>query len=255
MHYAKEFSTVEADVTYYRVPDRRMVQGWSERTPPGFVMSAKFPRSIVHAGEGPRPNPRRLLEREATAADLGAFLDAMALLGARCGPLVLQFPFFKDSEFAGPAAFLDRLDAFLEALPVDFRYAVEVRNADWVDEPLLALLRRHRAALVLVDLSTLPHPADVAERLRGRDLSAWTTDFAYARLIGDRRAVDARTSTLDHVVIDRGDRLQRWAGLLRDSIGVVPMTYTYANNHYAGFAPDTIRELAGLVAGDAPGSA
>ena len=55
-HYAEQFGAVEADVTYYRVPSDSMVEGWARRTPDGFRMAAKFPRSIVHAGEGPRPS-------------------------------------------------------------------------------------------------------------------------------------------------------------------------------------------------------
>ena len=50
-HYAEEFNVVEADVTYYRIPDEKLVRGWDERTPDGFVICAKFPRSIVHCGE------------------------------------------------------------------------------------------------------------------------------------------------------------------------------------------------------------
>jgi uncharacterized protein YecE (DUF72 family) len=40
-YYADHFSTVEADSTFYRVPPRGVVQGWAERTPPGFVMHVK----------------------------------------------------------------------------------------------------------------------------------------------------------------------------------------------------------------------
>ena len=39
--YAEHFSTAEVDSTFYRVPDEKMVQGWADRTPPGFVMHVK----------------------------------------------------------------------------------------------------------------------------------------------------------------------------------------------------------------------
>ena len=63
-HYATQFDTVEADVTYYRIPDRKLVDGWNDKTPDGFLLAAKFPRSIVHAGDGPKPDPGRLLVYE-----------------------------------------------------------------------------------------------------------------------------------------------------------------------------------------------
>jgi uncharacterized protein YecE (DUF72 family) len=243
--YATQFRTVEADVTYYRVPDRRLVTSWRDRTPEGFTLAAKFPRSIVHAGEGATPDGSKVLVREHVARDLERFLDAMSILGPKCGPLVLQLPYFNRSAFASAAAFRERLAEFLRTLPPDFRYGVELRNKSWVDAPMLALLREHRCALVLVDLVYMPHPAELAERY---DLL--TTDFTYARLIGDRKKIDALTDTLDHVVLDQSERLESWAGLVRELLARAKDVYVYANNHYAGYAPDTIRELVGRVQGN-----
>ncbi len=241
-HYATQFTTVEADVTYHRVPDARLVSGWNAKTPDGFVLSAKFPRSIVHGGEAATPDPERVLRLEHVGADLERFLAAMSLLGDKCGPLVLQFPYFNQRVFKSIDPFLERLDGFLAQLPDRFRYGVEIRNKNWIDEPLLALLRRHRAALVLVDIAYMPHPADLA---RQHDL--FTTDFTYARLIGDRKAIDALTERFDKLVVDQSPRLAKWADLLRDATNRLPRTFAYANNHYAGYAPETIRDLAARI--------
>ena len=97
-------------------------------------------------------------------------------------------------------------------------------------------------ALVLVDLAYLPHPADLLERF-----DPFTAEFAYGRLIGDRKKIDSLTDRLDRVVLDQGARLERWAELLRAAASKVPETYVYANNHYAGFAPGTIETLRGRV--------
>lgn len=237
-HYATQFSTVEADVTYYRVPDKRLVSGWVEKTPPGFVLSAKFPRSIVHCGSGPLPDSDKLLMPEHVAADTEGFLTNMALLGDRCGPLVLQFPYFNKKVFAGPTPFLDRLADFLDSLPNDFRYAVEIRNKYWLKQPILDLLRERDVALVLLDLVYMPHPDQMD------DLDLLTTDFTYVRLIGDRKAVDAKTKAFDRLVLDQSERVQRWSEVLQTFLSKIRMAYVYANNHYAGHGPATIRQLA-----------
>jgi uncharacterized protein YecE (DUF72 family) len=242
--YSTRFDTVEADVTYYRVPDARMVAGWKRKTPEGFLLSAKFPRSIVHAGQGPRPDADALLVRERVWPEVERFLAAMGGLGDRCGPLVLQFPYFNLKTFTSAEPFLERLDDFLARLPTDFRYAVEVRNKAWIGPALLDVLRRNATALVLVDMSYMPHPADLAQT---HDLL--TTDFVYARLIGDRRAIEAKSKTFDKVVVDQGKRLGKWAELLETVSERVTRTYVYANNHYAGHAPETIRQLEQLVSG------
>lgn len=240
--YATQFHSVEADVTYYRVPDRKLVEGWARKTPDGFVLSAKFPRSIVHAGETSQRDTRKVLVREHTKEDVDLFLNVMGLLGAKCGPLVLQFPYFNRQAFPERGPFLERLAAFLDALPPGFRYGVELRNQAWIDSELLDVLRVHNVALVMVDLAYLPHPAHVAERL---DLL--TADFAYGRLIGDRKGIGALTDRLDRVVMDQSERLSRWAVLLHELRQRVPETYVYANNHYAGYAPATVGDLAARV--------
>jgi uncharacterized protein YecE (DUF72 family) len=241
-HYAQRFDTVEADVTYYRVPDERLVRGWEQKTPAGFTLSAKFPRSVVHAGAGAQPDGARVLEPAHCARDVERFLSSMALLGPKCGPLVLQFPYFNRRAFARPELFLERLERFLCGLPGGFRYGVELRNPSWIDAPLFELLRARRTALVLVDHAYLPHPDELFERG-----DPFTADFAYARLIGDRKQIDALTDTLDRVVLDQGPRLERWARLLCTARERVPETYVYANNHYAGYAPATIEDLAARV--------
>jgi uncharacterized protein YecE (DUF72 family) len=241
-HYATQFRTVEADVTYYRVPDARLVGGWNTKTPANFVLSAKFPQSIVHGGKEATPDPERVLVHEHVAGDLERFLNSMSLLGDKCGPLVLQFPYFNQRVFKSEGPFLERLDAFLGRLPAKFRYGVEVRNKNWIAEPLLEILRRHRTALVLVDIAYMPHPADLA-----REHDLFTTDFTYARLIGDRKAIDALTERFDKVVVDQTPRLAKWAELLRAATNRLPRIFAYANNHYAGYAPDTIRDLAARV--------
>lgn len=240
--YSNEFPTVEADTTYYRIPSREMVRGWRTKTPPGFLLAAKFPRSVVHGGEGAKPDEKSVLAWERVGGDVERFLEVMGELGEKCGPLVVQLPYLNRTAFAGLPQFLERLEPFLDRLPPGFRYAVEVRNKSWIGDELLRALRKRQIALVLVDLSYMPHPADLAERL---DLV--TADFTYARLIGDRAAVEAKTETFDRIVIDQGARLDRWAELLRDLLPRVRETFAYANNHYAGFGPGTIRDLARRV--------
>src|SRR3954452_9198390 len=40
-YYSERFDVVEANSTYYRLPDAAMVENWAERTPPGFTMHVK----------------------------------------------------------------------------------------------------------------------------------------------------------------------------------------------------------------------
>ncbi len=51
--YARAFSTVEINTTYYRVPDVRLVQGWAERTPADFLFAVKAYQGLTHERERP----------------------------------------------------------------------------------------------------------------------------------------------------------------------------------------------------------
>jgi uncharacterized protein YecE (DUF72 family) len=111
----------------------------------------------------------------------------------------------------------------------------------WMVPALGDCLRQHRAVWVLPDQAWMPSPLDVVKRL-----DVVTGPFAYVRLLGDREAVDALTPTLDHVVIDRSDQVTADAEaiqLLRQRVPVV----TFVNNHFAGYAPETVRQLVALT--------
>src|SRR5262245_46870582 len=102
-------------------------------------------------------------------------------------------------------------------------------------------LRRYNAVWMLPDQARMPSPLSVVERL-----DVVTGPFAYLRLLGDREAVDALTPTLGHIVIDRTGQVEedaRAIQVLRQRVPVV----TFVNNHYAGYAPETVRQLATLT--------
>ena len=95
----------------------------------------------------------------------------------------------------------------------------------------------------------MPSPLSVVERL-----DVVTGPFAYVRRLRDREAVDALTPTLDHIVIDRGPEVEmdsRAIQVLRQRVPVVAVV----NNHFAGYAPETVPQLVKLAAHPAGGSA
>jgi len=47
-HYARVFSTVELNATFYRLPTPSAVDGWREGTPRGFRFAAKGSRYLTH---------------------------------------------------------------------------------------------------------------------------------------------------------------------------------------------------------------
>jgi uncharacterized protein YecE (DUF72 family) len=225
-YYASHYPIVEVDSTFYRSPNRKMGEGWRGRTPVGFGFSLKVPQIITHE--------RMLAHCE---AELREFLAAARLLGDKLLCCCLQFGYMNKKAFADLDAFLARLDPFLTAWPDDVPVAVEIRNKTWMTTRFAECLREHQASWVLSDQAWMPTPLFVA-----RKVDAVTGPFGYVRLLGDRAEVDRLTKTLDHVVIERRDQIEADGQVIREFSGRVPVL-AFVNNHFAGYAPETIRQL------------
>jgi uncharacterized protein YecE (DUF72 family) len=227
---AQQYPVVEVDGTFYRSPSRKTVEAWRDSTPPGFGFSLKVPQKITHE--------KVLLD---CGDEVGAFLEAARALGDKLLCCTLQFGYFNRGKFATLGAFLERLEPFLAEWPEDVPVAVEVRNKNWMTLALAECLARHRAVWVLPDQAWMPSPLSVVQQL-----DAVTGPFSYVRLLGDREAVDALTPKLDHVVIDRGQQVAADAEAIKLLAKRVPVV-AFVNNHYEGFAPQTVRQLLALL--------
>jgi len=226
-YYATQFKTVELDNTFYRSPALSVVEGWNRKTPPGFLFAAKVPQVITHE--------KMLVDCE---DDLTHFLDIMSVLGDKLGPLLFQFGYFNHSVFKSGSEFLARLKPFLEKLPKDFKFALEIRNKTWLDARFTDLLRQYNVALALIDQSWMPRPWEIKEEI---DLA--TADWTYVRWLGDRTAIEAETKTWDKTIIDRKSDLGNWVEVLKQMMNTkkIVKLLAFANNHYAGHSPATVK--------------
>jgi uncharacterized protein YecE (DUF72 family) len=224
-YYATQFDTVELDNTFYRTPALSTVKGWYAKTPPGFIFAEKVPQVITHE--------KVLVDCD---EDLKHFLETMEALREKLGPLLFQFGYFNKSKFKSGAEFLARLKPFLKRLPKGFQYAVEIRNKYWLDAKFADLLREHGVVLALIDQSWVPRAWEMKEKF---DLI--TADFTYVRWLGDRKGIEEQTKTWDKTILDRRGALAHWAELFRQFVTRNLKLFAYANNHYAGHGPGTVR--------------
>lgn len=115
--YSSVFNTVEASSTFYSLPSETMFIRWRSETPSHFRFNFKFPKHITHV------HKLRGIKQE-----LLFFLKRMELIQHKTGQLFIQLPpSFKGSD-------LKALKQFLELLPNDYTYCLEVRNMDFYRE-------------------------------------------------------------------------------------------------------------------------
>ena len=156
--YARLFSTVEGNGTFYGLPSAETVARWLEQTPPRFRFAFKVPRRISH--------DLALVGFERELAQLEALFRPLA---DRLGPWMLQLP-----PTAGRAA-LPRVERFLDRASDAFRWSVELRHPDWFDggvheRDLHRALARRGAERVCLDPRALrAGPAEDASTRAARD--------------------------------------------------------------------------------------
>ena len=223
-YYAQHFDTVEIDTTFYRIPSPAMVRGWYAKTPKNFLFAAKVFREITH--------DKALADCDPT---FRKFLSAMDILGEKLGPLLFQFGYFNKQAFPSLDDFLARLVPFLKQAPRGYRFAVEIRNRNWLVPKFADALRERGVALALTDQVWMPRPSEWFARF-----DPVTADFTYLRWLGDYRGIEKQSKTWDKVVVDRRRSLAEWAKLCVPLVRRGVIVFAYANNHYEGHAPATL---------------
>ena len=199
---ARKFGAVEINGTFYSLQRPESFRRWAAETPDGFVFAVKGPRFITHM--------LKLSRVETPLANF--FANGVLALGPKLGPILWQFPpnfhfhpekleaFFKLLPRDTAAALQlarhhDRRVTGRTALAIDrkrpLRHAIEIRHESFVSPKFIALLRKHRIALVCADTVDWPLLMDL------------TADFIYCRLHGSRELYAS----------GYGDAaLTRWAG-------------------------------------------
>ncbi len=222
--YARKLDTVEIDATFYATPRKSVVEGWRDRTPEAFIFAAKAPQVITHE--------KCLVQ---CGGELKAFLDVMSVLGPRLGPILFQLPYFSKASGMTKDELLRRLGPFLASLPDGFQWAVEIRNKTWLGKPLFELLAERGVALALIDHPWMYRPRELFARE-----GVLTGPFAYVRWLGDRYATEKLTTTWNETIVDRRLEVDEWVPRLKELIERRFPVFGYVNNHYAGYAPDTL---------------
>ena len=112
----------------------------------------------------------------------------------------------------------------------------KVRNKNWLGAELYNVLRQRGVALALIDHPWTLRPTEILAK--GDPITA---DFTYIRWLGDRKGIEEETKSWDKTIVNRRRELEGWVEVCRNfnqrSISIL----AFANNHYAGHAPATVR--------------
>ena len=193
------------------------------------------PRYGKHAG---------LDNTEFSSADLfrGAFLDPLEEHKEHVGVCIFEFGTFAKKDFEKPEIFFGRLEGFLASLPRGWRYAVEIRNANYLSPEYLAALNRHNVAHVFNAWTRMPR---LGNQIAIPD--AFTADFSVVRALLRKgrnyndavKMFEPYTETRDKGIPTRSALCE----IARRALTKRQRAYMFVNNRLEGNAPNTIEAI------------
>ncbi|MDX1647033.1 MAG: DUF72 domain-containing protein [Longimicrobiales bacterium] len=246
--------TVGIDRTYYRPISADDFRAYADSVPADFRFLVKADRLTTSPtdpeGYGIRkPNPRFLDARYVSQAVVEPMIRG---LGDKAGPLLFQFSPLPPGVVGGTDAFLDRLRAFLGALPKGVLYAVELRTPAFLTDAYVQLLE-DTGATHCYNVHPAMAPLD---RQLGR-IAPFRQPALVVRwmLHAGLKYEEAREryDPFDRLVDEDRASRERIAVAVLDALVAERPAFVVANNKAEGSAPLSVFRLAQrLVRWDAP---
>jgi uncharacterized protein YecE (DUF72 family) len=155
------FRTVGIDSAFYAPPSPRTLARYAEQLPAGFECVSKVWQELTVHTWTKGQDKRRAGETNDNFLNADLFVEAVygpyrESFGGHTGPFVFEFSPFGRRSGMTPELFAERLDRFLEKLPRDGGYAVELRDHEYLTPAYLEVLRAHGAAHVLNSWARMP---------------------------------------------------------------------------------------------------
>jgi len=228
--YARSFTAVEIDSTYYAIPAPQLFERMAARTPASFTFTVKAPGSVTHVPADAQP----------LASELAGFAECVAPLTAahKLGAVLAQFPHgFRPT--ADGRRRLEELREWWPRLPL----VCEFRHRDWQRPDILARLRELDLGWCNVDepqFGSLLRPgAEVTSsigyvRFHGRNYEKWWRQ---------ERASHERYS------YEYSEReLESWLPRIGEVAAGAQTTFVFFNNHHLGRAALNAMEMRRMLA-------
>ena len=137
-YYSSQLPAVEINNTFYRVPQKSLLESWKEQVPRSFKFSVKASQRITHF--------KRLKDVQ---EETDYFLETVSVLQDQLGVVLFQLPPNMKKD-------LERFQTFVRGLPPQTRAAFEFRHPTWFDDDVLSLLSDRNLPLVVSDTDDLP---------------------------------------------------------------------------------------------------
>ncbi|HYL35017.1 MAG TPA: DUF72 domain-containing protein [Bryobacteraceae bacterium] len=245
--YAQTFPIVCGDFSFYQFPAESYWQRLFSSAPASLQYAFKAPEEITvklfptHPRYGARAGEANSSFLDAPLFQ-NAFLDLLEPYRDRIAVLIFEFGSFPRQTYRSVAEFLEELDPFLASLPPQFRYAVEIRNQEFLSREYFECLRRRGVAHVFNAWTRMP---SISEQMALPDI--FTADFTVARaLLRKARPYEqavAMFTPYKQVQDPNPETRQALRALISRARERHEPSYIFVNNRLEGNAPQTIEAV------------
>ena len=213
-YYANIFNIIEINTTFYHLPEKDVVRNWYERVPSNFKFIVKIWQDITHKLKNPD-----------TDSLLTEFFYHMEPLENKIHAYLFQFPPWLHYT----PEHLDLIKNLIRNSPPGNNYILELRHNSWFkNDKFNQIIEKNNIIICtsyLEGIIPYYHP---------------NQKTYYIRLIGDRQL-----SEFNRVQRENKDELTELIGIIKN-LKKNPKIYEIfiiVNNHYTGFAPETVNIL------------
>ena len=245
--YASTFPIVCGDFSFYQFPPESYWQRLFGSAPASLKYAFKVPDEITI-----NMYPRQPRYGDRAGALNPSFLDALLLRNVfldllepyrdRIAVLIFEFGAFPKQCYNDDREFVAAIDPFLASLPDGFRYAVEIRNQEFLTPAYFACLHRNGIAHVFNAWTRMP---EIHEQMQLPEV--YTADFTVARALLRRgrpyeQAV-AKFSPYREIQDPNPEARQALRDLISHARERHQPSYIFVNNRLEGNAPQTIEAV------------
>jgi uncharacterized protein YecE (DUF72 family) len=162
-HYVQHFNSIELNALFYRLFPKSTVEKWASTAQENFRFCPKFTNIITH-----------LKRLENVDRETEALLETYSAFGKKLGTSFIQL----DERF--PPKQFEKVQRYLQSLPIDFDVAIEFRHPDWFK----SIIEVEETYSLMKELNVTSVITDTAGR---RDVmhARLTTPKAFVRFVGN----------------------------------------------------------------------
>jgi uncharacterized protein YecE (DUF72 family) len=248
--YSQKFNTVEIDQWFWSLfsinkvalPLPHVVREYHDSVPKNFKFTIKVPNSITltHFYRKSKTDSLNINPHFLSNDLFEQFLTSLEPMHNKIGVLMFQFEYLNKQKMPSLERFLESFAQFISKCDLNFTYALEIRNPNYLNHGYFQFLKEKNIGHVFLQGYYLPSIIEVYQKFKSSLVSP-----VVIRLHGpDRSDIEAKSKGIwDQILESRDEEIAKITQIIEQMQEKNLEVYVNVNNHYEGSAPLTIERI------------